>query len=109
MSVAFKIAKLSAVQWLIVVGLAFAIIPVFEVLKLIYYFIDKSKAKKLIDEEVAETAIETVANKIVVVENEEEKTEEVVAPKTKETKPTTKKSTTTKAATKKAAAKTENK
>ena len=113
LSVAFKIAKLSAIQWLIVIGLAFAIIPVFEVLKLIYYFMDKSKAKKLIDEEVAETAIETVANKIVVVENEE-KTEEVVAPKTKETKPATKKSTSTKSTTKKATtkktvAKTENK
>lgn len=69
LSVAFKIASLSITQWLIVIALAFAIIPLSECLKLVYYFVDKFRAKKIIEEEVAEVATETIAKKIVVVEN----------------------------------------
>ena len=99
LSMAFKIASLDITQWLIVVALAFAIIPCSEILKLVYFFIDKSKAKKIIDEEVAEIVTETVANKMVVVENTEEATQEKQeAPKTTK-KSTTKKSTTNKTTT----------
>ncbi len=101
LSTAFKIASLDITQWLIIIALAFAIIPFSEGLKLVYYFMDKAKAKKMIDEEIAEQAIAQVEDKMQIVEETEVKTEEtkVETETPKTTKPktqsTTKKSTTT--------------
>ncbi len=103
LSEAFKIASLTFPQWAILIGFAFAIIPAFEILKVIYYFIDKRKAKSMIEEEVAEVATNSIANKMIVVEKTEtaekvEEKSETLAPKKA---PATKSTTTKKTATKK--------
>ena len=101
LSKAFQIASLSLTQWAIIIGLAFAIVPAFEILKLIYAIVDKSKAKKMIEEEVAEIATESIASKIVIVENQEEKAEETKEEvKKAPAKKTSTKTTTAKSATK---------